>query len=119
MRAENVYSISVFPIQSLDAGRRSPLAEYARGNRDTGFLRGDCCARTHCEARLERKRAMSPRWNRRDVLKGLAAASTAIIVRPKLGAAQEGGGTGRRPVEIQIAPVSAHTFRLTLFALGT
>ncbi|MGB7729665.1 MAG: TIM-barrel domain-containing protein [Candidatus Acidiferrum sp.] len=62
---------------------------------------------------------MSPRWNRRDVLKGLAAASTAIIVRPKLGAVQEGGGTGRRPVEIQIAPVSAHTFRLTLFALGT
>ena len=62
---------------------------------------------------------MSPRWNRRDVLKGLAAASTAIIVRPKLGAIEEGGGAGGRPVEIQIAPVSSHTFRLTLFPLGT
>ncbi|MGB2632850.1 MAG: TIM-barrel domain-containing protein [Candidatus Acidiferrum sp.] len=62
---------------------------------------------------------MSPRWNRRDVLKGLAAASTAIIVQPKLGAIQEGGSAGGRPVEIQIAPVSSHTFRLTLFALGS
>lgn len=62
---------------------------------------------------------MSPRWNRRDVLKGLAAASTAIIVRPKLGAIEEGEGAGGRPVEIQIAPVSSHTFRLTLFPIGT
>jgi alpha-glucosidase (family GH31 glycosyl hydrolase) len=62
---------------------------------------------------------MSPRWNRRDVLKGLAAASTAIIIRPKLSAMQESGGTVGRPVEIQVAPVSPHTFRLTLFALGT
>ncbi len=62
---------------------------------------------------------MSPRWNRRDVLKGLAAASAAIVVRPKLAAIQEGGGPGGRPQEIQIAPVSPHTFRLTLLALGT
>ncbi|MGB2665069.1 MAG: TIM-barrel domain-containing protein [Candidatus Acidiferrum sp.] len=62
---------------------------------------------------------MSPRWNRRDVLKGLAAASTAIIVRPKLDAIEESEGAGGRPVEIQIGPVSSHTFRLTLFAIGT
>jgi alpha-glucosidase (family GH31 glycosyl hydrolase) len=62
---------------------------------------------------------MSLRWNRRDVLKGLAAASTGIIIRPKLRAIEEGEGAGGRPVEIQIAPVSSHTFRLTLFAIGT
>src|SRR5271169_1476341 len=60
---------------------------------------------------------MSPRWNRRDVLRGLAVASTVIIVSPKLCATQDGRKTAALPVEIQITPVSPHTFRLTILLL--
>jgi alpha-glucosidase (family GH31 glycosyl hydrolase) len=51
---------------------------------------------------------MQARWNRRDVLKGLAAASTMAIVQPSKVAASAAA------VELQITNVSAHTFRLSL-----
>ncbi|MGA2300825.1 MAG: TIM-barrel domain-containing protein [Candidatus Acidiferrum sp.] len=57
---------------------------------------------------------MNPQWNRRDVLKGLVAASTAVIVRPTLRAAGEDPSAPAQPVEVQITPVSPHTFRLSI-----
>ena len=60
---------------------------------------------------------MSPQWNRRDVLKGLLAASTAMIV-PEQGAAQDAAPVSGRPVEIQITPVSAFTFRLSILPVN-
>jgi alpha-glucosidase/alpha-D-xyloside xylohydrolase len=58
---------------------------------------------------------MSQRWNRRDVLKGLVAASTALVIPPKQGTAQEITSATAQQVEIQISSVSAHTFRLSMF----
>lgn len=56
---------------------------------------------------------MSPRWNRRDVLKGLVAASSAMFV-PKQ--AKAGARPPEPQVEIQITAVSAFTFRLSILA---
>jgi alpha-glucosidase (family GH31 glycosyl hydrolase) len=61
---------------------------------------------------------MSPLWNRREVLKGLAAASTAMIIPPKQVAAQESAPAAGPQVEIQITPVSDHTFRLSILPLN-
>jgi alpha-glucosidase (family GH31 glycosyl hydrolase) len=58
---------------------------------------------------------MSPHWNRREILKGLAAASTAILIPPIPSAAEKDATVATRKIEIQIAPVSAHTFRLSIF----
>jgi len=59
---------------------------------------------------------MSPQWNRRDVLKGLLVASTAMIA-PEQGAAQDAPASGRQ-VEIQITSVSACTFRLSILPVN-
>jgi alpha-glucosidase (family GH31 glycosyl hydrolase) len=61
---------------------------------------------------------MSPQWNRRDVLKGLVAASTAIIVPPTLGAAQEDAEAAARTVEVQVTPLSPYTFRLSILPVA-
>jgi alpha-glucosidase (family GH31 glycosyl hydrolase) len=55
--------------------------------------------------------------NRREMLKGLAAASAAMVVSPKPPAAQEATTTVGRPIEIEITAVSAHTFRLSISPL--
>jgi len=47
-------------------------------------------------------------WNRREVLKGLAAASTMMIASPAK------AGASAQTIEVQITPVSAATFRLSL-----
>lgn len=59
---------------------------------------------------------MNPHWNRRDVLKGLFAASTAMIV-PGQGLAQDAPAS-RRQVEIQITPISDFTFRLSILPVN-
>jgi alpha-glucosidase (family GH31 glycosyl hydrolase) len=58
---------------------------------------------------------MSPRWNRRDVLKGFLAASTAILVPKQADAAAQ---IPEPQVEIQITPVSSHTFRLSILPVN-
>ena len=60
---------------------------------------------------------MGPKWNRRDVLKGLAAASTAIVLPRDLQGSQQDEPIAASQVEIQITPVSPHTFRLSILAL--
>ncbi len=57
---------------------------------------------------------MSPQWNRRDVLKGLVAASTAMIVPMAEGAPRDDAAIASQSVEIQITPVSHHTVRLSV-----
>jgi len=57
-------------------------------------------------------------WNRRDVLKGLVAASTTVIVPPKRAAARGAADAVGQQVEIQITPLSDHTFRLSLLPLN-
>jgi len=47
-------------------------------------------------------------WNRREVLKGLAAASTMMVAGPAK------AGASAQTIEVQITPVSAATFRLSL-----
>jgi alpha-glucosidase (family GH31 glycosyl hydrolase) len=58
---------------------------------------------------------MSPRWNRRDVLKGLLAASSAMFVPKQVKAGAE---LPEPQVEIQITPVSKYTFRLSILPVN-
>jgi alpha-glucosidase (family GH31 glycosyl hydrolase) len=58
---------------------------------------------------------MSPRWNRRDVLKGLLAASSAMFASKE---AKSGAQLPEPQVEIQITPVSTCTFRLSILTLN-
>ena len=58
---------------------------------------------------------MSPRWNRRDVLKGLLAASSAMFASKE---AKSGAQLPEPQVEIQITPVSTCTFRLSILPLN-
>ncbi len=60
---------------------------------------------------------MSPQWNRRDVLKGLVAASTAMTTSLRKGLAEENPRATAQPIEIQITPISPHTFRLSILPL--
>src|SRR5258708_36069668 len=58
---------------------------------------------------------MSSRWNRRDVLKGLLASSSAVFI-PKQ--AKAGVQLPEPQVEIQITPVSTYTFRLSILPVN-
>ena len=60
---------------------------------------------------------MTPRWNRRDVLKGLLAASTGIIVSSKQGIAQDDAHRLEKLTEIQVTSISDHTFRLSILPI--
>lgn len=60
---------------------------------------------------------MRSHWNRRDVLKGLAAASSAIVLPYQLRASQQGQSLTPPPLEIQITPVTPHTFRLSILSV--
>jgi alpha-glucosidase len=60
---------------------------------------------------------MGPQWNRRDVLKGFFAASSAMIVPKHRVAQSAAAGSGYR-VEIQITSVSANTFRLSILPVN-
>jgi alpha-glucosidase (family GH31 glycosyl hydrolase) len=57
---------------------------------------------------------MGSQWNRRDVLKGLAVASTAMIVPAKIGVASEGDRAFAQSIEVHVTPISAYTFRLSI-----
>jgi alpha-glucosidase len=59
---------------------------------------------------------MNQQWNRRDVLKGLISASTALVIARGQGTAQEIASV--QQMEIQISSVSAHTFRLSVYPLN-
>src|SRR5215469_7167944 len=56
---------------------------------------------------------MGADWNRRDVLKGLLAASAATVIRA-IGDATENSDTSSQSLEVQLAPVSSKTLRLTI-----
>ncbi len=64
----------------------------------------------------KREISMNPQWSRRDVLKGLAATSSAALIPSRLAIGQIGSATGSN-IEIQITPISSHTFRLNIFPL--
>ena len=57
---------------------------------------------------------MNHRWNRRQVLKRLAAASAALMLPGKTAAIPSSRLGGRNDFEIQIASVSEHTLRLSI-----
>jgi len=63
---------------------------------------------------------MSKPYDRRQVLKGVAAASASLFF-PKTQSQQDGTGSGLRiagqNVEVQVASVSAHTLRFTILAI--
>jgi len=59
---------------------------------------------------------MSPRWNRRDVLKGFLAASTTALLPRKADAAA--AQLPEPQVEVQITPVSSFTFRLSILPVN-
>src|SRR5580700_11258990 len=56
---------------------------------------------------------MCPYWSRRDVLKGLVAAS-ATWIQPATGQAVREDEPSSPLVEIQVTPISSHTFRLSI-----
>jgi alpha-glucosidase (family GH31 glycosyl hydrolase) len=58
---------------------------------------------------------MKSQWNRRDVLRGLTAISTAALVTPKRAVAIDASDP---QAEIQITPVSEQTIRLSLLPTG-
>jgi len=57
---------------------------------------------------------MASNWNRREVLKGLAAASAVGIIPPAL----SGDASSASPVELQVSEVSPHTFRFSILPLN-
>jgi alpha-glucosidase (family GH31 glycosyl hydrolase) len=61
---------------------------------------------------------MRPPWNRREVLKGLMAASAATMVPPSPVAGGESASSLGQPVEIEITAVSPRCFRLTIFSMN-
>src|SRR5579863_9869146 len=61
---------------------------------------------------------MSQQWNRRDVLKGLAAASTAMMISPAEMVAQGEQKPLAAPVETRVTSLSASTFRLSILPLN-
>src|SRR5258707_6227461 len=65
---------------------------------------------------------MDKRLNRREILKQMAAASTAMLLPGKVGAAGMGAAAAvariaERDCEIQIAPVSGVTLRLSILPM--
>jgi len=62
---------------------------------------------------------MTPQWNRRDILKGLLAASGGIIVSSKQGTAQDDAHASEKAIEIQVTSISAHTFRLSILPINS
>ena len=58
---------------------------------------------------------MTEKWNRRQVLQRMAVAGTALALG-KRSTAQLPAGVARPNLEIQIVPVSDHTFRLSIFS---
>jgi alpha-glucosidase (family GH31 glycosyl hydrolase) len=60
---------------------------------------------------------MTEKWNRRQVLQRMAVAGTALALRGK-SSAQLPSGAAKSNLEIQIAPVSDHAFRLSIFSDG-
>ncbi len=60
---------------------------------------------------------MSSQWNRRDVLKGLLAASTVTVVSSKQVVGREDVPATAPPVQIQITPISPHACRLSILPL--
>jgi alpha-glucosidase (family GH31 glycosyl hydrolase) len=60
---------------------------------------------------------MSSRWNRRDVLKGLAAATASGIVPAHSGRAW-GEAVVTSPIELQLTTISPHTFRLSILPVN-
>ncbi len=57
---------------------------------------------------------MTTPWTRRSILKGLAAASTAIIVPPIRAVGSGEGSSPAGAIEVQVTALSPHTFRLTI-----
>jgi alpha-glucosidase (family GH31 glycosyl hydrolase) len=57
---------------------------------------------------------MTERLHRREVLKGMAAASTAIFVGPAFEVISARGFIGASAVEVTVTPLSEHTFRLSV-----
>jgi len=61
---------------------------------------------------------MTNRYDRRDILKGVGAACAAHFLWPsKVGAAPQNLQIANRNVEVQIAPVSSRTFRLSVLPI--
>jgi alpha-glucosidase (family GH31 glycosyl hydrolase) len=59
---------------------------------------------------------MTTAWSRRTILKGLAAASTAIIAPPAREAGANQVHASTNAIEIQLTSLSPHTFRLTVLS---
>ena len=58
---------------------------------------------------------MSKKWNRREILKGVAAASAAMAVHPANAYRSDHDVEAPvQPIEVQLASLSPHTFRLSL-----
>jgi alpha-glucosidase/alpha-D-xyloside xylohydrolase len=60
---------------------------------------------------------MSNKWDRRQILKGLAAASAAVVVPPANAYASDAVDTPVQPIELQLTSVSPRTFRLSLMPM--
>lgn len=58
---------------------------------------------------------MSPKWNRRDILRGFAAIPSAILIWPNVVRSENAIVDGPQ-LEVQITPVSDHTLRFTVFS---
>src|SRR5258708_39733188 len=65
----------------------------------------------HIHRNRDESDLMNSKWNRREVLKGLLAASTTVMI-PQREAAQGAAPGPAGQIEIQVTPISACTFRL-------
>src|ERR1700747_2352690 len=64
-----------------------------------------------------RKQRLNSRWNRREVLKGLVAASTALMVPASRTEVKESAVSSAEALEIRITPVSSNAFRVSLLSI--
>ncbi|HXY03437.1 MAG TPA: twin-arginine translocation signal domain-containing protein, partial [Terriglobales bacterium] len=59
---------------------------------------------------------MPGRWNRRDLLKGMAAVSAAAVFPTKL-TGQDHEATSAAEIEVQLTAISQHTVRVALMPI--
>jgi len=109
--------VNVYSIPDFRYNRSSPRARGDNVDRRAVTARDSPPERV-TRSGPEGKLIMSSQWNRREVLKGMAVASTAMIVPEKIRAISRDERSTTQPLEVQVTAVSPHTFRLSILPVG-
>src|SRR5277367_108407 len=97
--------VNVYSIPDFRYNRSSPRARGDNVDRRAVTARDSPPERV-TRSGPEGKLIMSSQWNRREVLKGMAVASTAMIVPEKIRAISRDERSTTQPLEVQVTAVS-------------